>query len=216
MGDVVVYVDGFNLYNGLRRKHDHAYLWLDVFELAHLMRQGDQILTVRYYTAIVKGEPDAARRQEIYLAALTAHRPAVVDVNRGHFKVKTFRSCRKCDSPWTCECDPPKEFKTYEEKLTDVALASAMVRDAAVGHGDITVLVSTDTDFQPAIRACLELAPARPILIACPPGRHSPRENFGGRVTAFAIKEEHLAAAQLPDKVTAADGRIYIRPDKWA
>lgn len=213
MADVVVYVDGFNLYNGLASRYGRAYLWLDLFALAQRIRQDDRILQVRYYTAIVKGEPEAARRQETYLAALGAHRPGVVEVVRGRFKKRTFK-CFKCRARWICQCEPAREFHTYEEKLTDVALASAMLRDTATGHGDMTVLISTDTDFQPAIGACLTLDPTRPLLIACPPGRSGPRNTFDGRVTAFGIPEAHLAASQMPDVVIAGDN-TYKRPDKW-
>jgi hypothetical protein len=27
--DVIAYIDGFNLYNGLKSKYRHRYLWLD-------------------------------------------------------------------------------------------------------------------------------------------------------------------------------------------
>lgn len=211
--EAVVYVDGHNLYHGLRRRFGRKYLWLDLSALAQQMRQDDYILTVRYYTAIVKGEPDAARRQEIYLAALAAHRTGSVNIRPGRFMSKTFR-CRYCSERWTCRCSPPREYRTYEEKYTDVALATDLVRDAASGLGDTSVLVSTDTDFHPAIEACLQLAPHRRIFIAYPPGRHSPRNDFDGRVTAFQIPEQHFAAAQLPELVTRG-GRSYRRPDKW-
>jgi hypothetical protein len=177
------------------------------------MRADDQIVKVRYYTAIIKGEPDAAHRQKVYLEALAAHRPGAVEIVRGYFKPKRFR-CRYCGARWKCECKPPLEYRTYEEKLTDVALGTAMVRDAAEGIGDTSILVSADTDFQPAIEACLEVDPARQIFVACPPGRHNPRNTFDGRVTSFRISEEHFAAAQLPERVTHR-GRTYVRPDKW-
>jgi hypothetical protein len=48
------------------------------------------IIKVLYFTTIVAGEPEAARRQEIYLAALTAYRPRI-EIVRGRFKAKTFR-----------------------------------------------------------------------------------------------------------------------------
>lgn len=213
MPEVVVYVDGHNLYNGLHRKFGRAYLWLDLAMLAQQARQGEQIVRVRYYTTIVRGEPDAAHRQEHYLAALAAFRPRQVEIVRGRFQAKTFR-CPRCRNRWTCQCQPPREYRTYEEKLTDVALATDLVTDAARGVGDTSVLVSTDTDFHPAIEACLQLAPHRRLFIAYPPGRHSPRNTFDGRVTAFQIPEEHFAAAQMPEQVSRA-GRTYRRPDKW-
>jgi hypothetical protein len=52
------------------------------------------ILKVRYFTTIVAGEPEAARRQETYLAALTTLRPQI-EVVRGKFKTKRFR-CFGC------------------------------------------------------------------------------------------------------------------------
>jgi hypothetical protein len=52
------------------------------------------------------------------------------------------------------------------------------------------------------------------VFIAYPPGRHSPRNDFDGRITAFLIPEEHFAAAQLPARVTR-HGRCYRRPEKW-
>lgn len=211
--DVIAYVDGWNLYYGLKSRYGRAYLWLDVVELVQRMRKPDHVLKVRYFTAIVKGEPDAALRQESYLAALAAHRPQV-EITRGYFQKKTKR-CSGCGSQWQCECDPPKKYRTYEEKLTDVALAAAMVEDAARGVGDLSLLVSTDTDFHPAIAASLRLAPDRPVMVACPPGRVGPKHDFDGRVQAFPIREEHLRASLLPE-VVHGSGRVYRRPDKWA
>jgi uncharacterized LabA/DUF88 family protein len=213
MAEVVVYVDGHNLYNGLHRKFGRAYHWLDLMALAQQIRQGERIVKVRYYTTIVRGEPDAAHRQEHYLAALAAFRADQLEIVRGRFQAKTFR-CPRCRSRWRCRCDPVREFRTYQEKLTDVALATDLVRDVARGVGDTSVLVSTDTDFHPAIEACLQLAPDRRVFIGYPPGRHSPRNDFDGRVTAFLIPEEHFAAAQLPARVTR-HGRCYRRPEKW-
>lgn len=209
--DVVTYVDGFNLYYGLRNRYKHRYLWLDLVALSGCMRKTDNVLAVRYFTAIVKGNPDAARRQENYLAALTAHNPKLT-VQRGRHKPRTPGPCRRCNTAWHCDC--PREYRTFEEKLTDVALASAMIEDAANGFGDASVLVSTDSDFQPAIAASLRIAPNRPIFVACPPGRLGQGSAFGSSVTPFLIEEDYLKASLLPDMVTVK-GRVYGRPGKW-
>lgn len=213
MGQAVVYVDGMNLYHGLKAKHGRRYLWLDLHALSEQLRRPDTIVKVRYFTSIVAGEPDAARRQETYLAALTTHRPTV-DVVRGKFKIKKFR-CFKCGSRYSCACDPAREYRTYEEKLTDVALGVTMVKDAAQGYGDLSVLITTDTDLLPAISAAAELAPHRPIYLACPPGRQPPRLHFPPNVTSFLISRDHLAASLLPDTVAGREGQLYTRPDKW-
>ncbi|GAA3998325.1 hypothetical protein GCM10022247_18120 [Allokutzneria multivorans] len=212
MGRAVLYVDGMNAYHGIRSKYGREFLWLDWFALARQIRAQDEILAVRYFTTIVAGEPDAARRQETYLAALTAHRPEV-QVVRGRYQKKTFK-CRSCGDRWTCACDPPVAFRTYEEKLTDVALAVAMVKDAAEGYGDTSVLISTDSDLNPAIVASAEIAPERTIHLACPPGRQPPSRTFPPNVVPFLISRAHLAASLLPDAVSAG-ARTYERPEKW-
>jgi hypothetical protein len=122
---------GATLCHGLKAKHGRKYLWLDLYELASRLRQPDTIVKVRYFTTIVAGEPEAARRQETYLAALTALRTQV-EVVRGKFKVKRFR-CYRCGERYSCECDPAREYRTYEEKLTDVALGMAMVKGRGSG-----------------------------------------------------------------------------------
>jgi hypothetical protein len=212
VSNAVVYVDGMNLYHRLKAKHGRKYLWLDLYALASQLRRPDTV-KVRYFTTIVAGEPEAARRQETYLAALTALR-AQVEVVRGRFKVKRFR-CYDCGSRYSCECDPAREYRTYEEKLTDVALDVAMVKDVAQGYGDLSVLITTDTDLTPAIQATAELAPARPIYLACPPGRQPPQLHLPPNVTSFLIGRDQLMASLLPDEVTGREGRIYRRPDKW-
>jgi hypothetical protein len=93
--------------------------------------------------------PKAARRQETYLAALITYRPQI-EIVRGKFKAKTFR-CSFCGCRYRCACDPPRDFRTYEEKLTDVALGVTMVKDTAQGYGDLSVLITIDTDLTPAI-----------------------------------------------------------------
>jgi hypothetical protein len=90
VSNAVVYVDGMNLYHGIKAKYGRKYLWLDLYALAARLREPDTVVRVRYFTTIVAGEPEAARRQETYLAALTALRPQV-EVGRGRFKVKKFR-----------------------------------------------------------------------------------------------------------------------------
>lgn len=49
---VIVYVDGFNLYYGLKTQGWRRYYWLDVRLLAqNLLRSGQVLAMVRYFTA---------------------------------------------------------------------------------------------------------------------------------------------------------------------
>ncbi len=70
---VAVYIDGFNLYNGLKDKHGRKYLWLDLMAVAQrLLRPRQELSVVRYFTASVRNDPLAEYRQGIYLGALRA------------------------------------------------------------------------------------------------------------------------------------------------
>ena len=48
---VAAYIDGFNLYYGLRSKGWRRYYWLDLRRLVErLLRRGQQLVAVRYFT----------------------------------------------------------------------------------------------------------------------------------------------------------------------
>ena len=59
---VAVYVDGFNLYYGLRSKGWRRYYWLDLRRLSEqFLRPGQRLVMVRYFTARVFAEPGTTR-----------------------------------------------------------------------------------------------------------------------------------------------------------
>jgi hypothetical protein len=73
-GRVVVYIDGFNLYNGLKDKHGRKYMWLDLQRLAaRLLLPEQQLVRVNYFSARIRGAEPSADRQAAYIDALTAH-----------------------------------------------------------------------------------------------------------------------------------------------
>jgi uncharacterized LabA/DUF88 family protein len=210
---VTAYVDGFNLFYGIKNKFGRRYLWLDVVELVRQVRPGDDIAVVRYFTAVVKGEPAAAANQTAYIDALQAHCGPAVDVQRGWFKPRSIGPCRTCGQHYECGC--PRRFRGYEEKETDVALGASMVEDAAAGLGDLTLLMSADSDFAPAVRSIKRLDATRAVILAMPPGNLRPHKRFDD-VGHFNINETALRHAQLPESVTEPSGKVRTRPAKWA
>ena len=61
---VAAYVNGFNLYFGLKAMRGRKYLWLDLQALAvSLLRPGQTLERVSYFTARVRNDPQGARRQ---------------------------------------------------------------------------------------------------------------------------------------------------------
>ena len=74
MQRVSVYVDGFNLYYGLKSKGWRRYYWLNLRRLAeNLLKPGQRLTLIRYFTARVfpnADDPEQHERQKTYLEAL--------------------------------------------------------------------------------------------------------------------------------------------------
>ena len=61
---MIAYIDGFNLYWGLRDAYQHRYLWLDLEKLTlSMLRPGQRLMVVRYFTARTRDDPAGGARQ---------------------------------------------------------------------------------------------------------------------------------------------------------
>lgn len=200
---VAAYVDGFNLYFGLKAKHGRKYLWLDLQALAtSLLRSGQTLQQVNYFTARVRNDLEGEQRQSDYLDALVDHSPLVAVID-GRFQEKD-RRCWQCGAAWT----------VYEEKETDVNIAAALVEDAVQDRYDTALLISADSDLCPAIRSMKRLCPEKKIVVAFPPRRHS--VDLKGAVDGFLfIGDDKIRQSQLPPTVVTAAGIILRRPKHW-
>jgi uncharacterized LabA/DUF88 family protein len=200
---VVVYVDGFNLYFGLRERYGRKYLWLDLQVLAASLLRPDQSLEkVRYFTARVRNDVVGQQRQSDYLDALGEHSP-LVEMRDGRFQEKS-RSCRECGNTW----------KVFEEKETDVNIAVALMGDAVRNHFDTALLISADSDLCPAVRETKSLFPKKRIVVAFPPSRHS--AELKRVVDGFVfIGDDKIRRGQLPDPVVTKTGIVLRRPKHW-
>ena len=116
-----VYIDGFNLYFGLRSKGWRRYYWADLRRLAeNLLRSEQRLVAVRYFSARISarpGNPNKRKRQATYLEALET----LPDFHThfGHYLAKPQR-CNACGATWD----------THEEKMTDVNIAVELLGDA--------------------------------------------------------------------------------------
>ncbi|MFD2419060.1 NYN domain-containing protein [Amycolatopsis pigmentata] len=204
MATVIAYIDGFNLYHGLHERYRRHCLWLDLLGLVQRLRPRDEIITIKYFTALVVNAPDAADRQGIYLDALRAYSGSTLEIVFGRFQGKA-RSCRACGSSWT----------HYEEKETDVNIAVSLVADTAAEASDIALVISADSDLCPAIRTARSLPVQRGMIAAFPP-RRSSFEIRGLIPAAFTIGQDKLRKSLLPDRVTdPATGAVFKLPDHW-
>ena len=202
VNEVAVYIDGFNLYNGLKDKHGRKYLWLDLESVARrLLRPDQQLALVRYFTAPVRNDPPAQRRQATYLGALRA--ATAVDVVLGRFQEKHV-TCYGCRNQW----------RTYEEKETDVSIAIALLEDGVKSRFDTALLISADSDLCPAVKALKRLLPQKRVIAVFPPKRRS--DNLRRAVDAsFTLGDALIRQSLLPTTVIDSAGTIHRRPTSW-
>jgi len=208
---VVLYVDGFNLYHGLRDTGLQRYYWLDIRALGQNLLKTNQTLSLaKYFTAHISGprpgdtsqrarELDAKRkRQSDYLEALKT----LPDFQMfyGHYLVKSVQ-CRQCRATW----------EKSEEKMTDVNIAVELILDAHDDRFDTALVVSGDSDQVPPVRAIRARFPHKRIVVAFPPGRHS--VDLGRAAHGyFTIGRDVLSKSQFPDRVVKPGGYVLQRP----
>jgi uncharacterized LabA/DUF88 family protein len=204
VASVIAYVDGFNLYHGLRDRFGHRYLWLDLVKLVRRLRQKDSLVAVKYFTAAVRNDPQAQARQRDYLSALAAQSGPLLQIVRGRYQAKHV-TCHQCGTSWI----------SYEEKETDVNIAVSLVADAAVRAADIALLISADSDLCPAIRTARAVAPSLGMIAVFPPKRNS-FEVKALIPSAFQLAQADIRNSLLPTIVIDAhSGARYQRPAKW-
>jgi uncharacterized LabA/DUF88 family protein len=201
---VIIYVDGFNLFYGLKTAYGRQYHWLDLEQLAReLLIPGQSLAAIKYFTARVRNDPLAEQRQDSYLQALQAH-CSNVQVVEGRFQRKSNR-CRSCGIQWV----------TSEEKESDVSLAVNLVGDAALGLYDTALVISADSDLCPAVRSAKRLRPKAAVVAVFPPNRRADPLRVAADAVYF-LAADKLSRAQLPTKIVTPAGIELNRPEHWS
>jgi hypothetical protein len=200
----VCYVDGFNLFHGLRDLGTPAYKWLCLRTLAQsYLKPGDVLQRVIYFTAIADWNPDKARRHRKYIAALEARG---IEVVKSRFQ-RVDKHCRSYS----------RYCAFQEEKETDVALACRVLIDATTAVAEKQIIVTADTDQVPLFRHIREQCPKVHLFLAAPPGRL--RRAYALRDLAHAYDEIHpqrLGACLLPRNVSDTSGKLVaVCPAKY-
>lgn len=209
---VVGYVDGYNVYYGLQSKGWQRFYWLDFRALfAKLLEPGEELVTVKYFTARGRGPRDSNRRQAIYLGALVSH--SGVDVISGRFAKRSRRHCSYCGDMLRCSRCKHQDRRN-QEKMTDVALGVSMVADAYEGLYAKAFLMTGDADLIPAVRHVVERL-EKEVIVTPPPARRSDALNEAASGVAH-FPQGAFGRSQLPEVVMGANGQEYRRPPEWA
>ena len=206
MERIVVYVDGFNLFYGLRSKGWRRFYWLDLQQLGkNLLRSGQRLQRVRYFTARVledPSDPGKVRRQDAYLDALSTLPD--VSVHYGYF-LRHRAYCRTCGDSWP----------TYEEKMTDVNIAMELLGDAEADRFDTALVVSGDSDLAGPIENVLARHSGKRVVVAFPPARVSNRLRRIA-TASLTIGPGVLGRSRLPERIEMEDGYRLTRPAEWS
>lgn len=200
---VAVYVDGFNLYYGLKSKGWRRFYWLDIRALSeNLMRESQRVVGVRYFTARITGRQQGKKkRQSTYLEAIDAR--GGVKLHFGHYLAKP-RECHRCGLRWM----------VYEEKMTDVNVAVELLGDAQDDVFDTAIVLSADSDLAGPVEAVLGRYADKRVIAVFPPGRRSDRLRRAASAS-FTLGRKVLKDSQLPDEVVKRDGFVLRRPERW-
>lgn len=200
---VCVYIDGFNLYFGIRDSGLGRFLWLDLGKFASsLLKGGQELVAVRYPTSRVPGPEPKRKRQIAYLDALATLAP-LVSVTYGNFQANPTE-CPRCHRVVTVP----------SEKQTDVNIAVAMLTDAFQDRFDVALLVSADSDLCPPVASIRKLFPKKTVVGCFPPGRGS-KELAGVVHAKFTVGRAKLSQSQFAEEVEAAGGYIIPKPSHW-
>ncbi len=188
-----VYIDGFNLFYGALK--GSTLKWLDVRRLAETLFPDDQINHVYYFTARLRttdGSSGGRQRQDVYLRALGTV-PALSLV------YGTFR----------------RRGESWEEKKTDVNLATTLIFDAFLGEFEQAVVITNDSDLVNPIQRLRDELGMR-ITVVNPRRRQKTHHELRDAATeVIRIKEEHLKVSQLPPRVQDVSGRWISKPPHW-
>jgi len=199
---VMAYIDGFNLYFGLKSKDWRRYYWLDLQKMVQNLLKSNQVLDyTKYFTARISGPPDKQKRQTTYIEALET----LPNFQTFYGKYQNIpRTCRRCDY---------REVVPIE-KMTDVNIAVELLSDAFRDLYDAAYLISADSDLVPVIASMRSLFPQKRVIVAFPPGRYS-RDLANKARFSLIIGRRTIAKSLFPPEIMKTDGFILKCPELW-
>ena len=200
---IITYIDGFNLYFGLKSAGMKRFYWLNLqLMVQNLLKAHQELVFTKYFTSRVSYPADKQRRQSTFIEALETLND--LRVYYGHYQANPQR-CRKCGN----------KVMIPSEKMTDVNIAVEMMSDAYQNLFDVALLVSADSDLTAPILAIKNLFPQKRVIVVFPLQRHSAQLQHLAH-GYLQIGRANLAKSVFPDKVQKADGFVLQRPPEWS
>lgn len=202
------YIDGYNIYHGIKETGDKTLLWLNLFALAYWLMKPDEILDkIVYFTSLPTKNNDSYRRHINYLRLITnLNTDNLLDIVYGRQDISE-KACRRD------QCQG-RNARFIEEKELDVAIASHIVRDTLKNQVDSLYLISADSDMNPAIRMIENENVDIRITICAPPLRPNKIVNLPG-IDYVQLSEKDIAHCRAPVTIVFNHRKTIVMPETW-
>jgi uncharacterized LabA/DUF88 family protein len=214
----IVYIDGFNLYYGACRAPGRK--WLDLGALCERLLPNDQIVEIAYCTANIKkdhADPEKQDRQRIYHRALKTipH----LQIYRGRYLPKEVRGFLVDPAPGE---RTKRTVKTFEEKGTDVNIASLLLTDGYDQRYESAVVISNDGDLKMPIEL-VRTRLDRPVTVINPVLRRRGKKRSAAlspdplppNAAFIQLRAKHVMESQFPDELVSPKGAALFKPSCW-
>ena len=201
---VIVYVDGFNFYYGLKGDPKwKRYYWLDIVKFFEKFMKPDQeLIKVKYFSARPDNQEKNARQYAFFQANMENSRFQLI---LGKYLKKKI-TCFNCGNI----------INTYEEKESDVRIATQIVSDSYERNCDMAIVVSADSDMIPSVELAKQAG--QKVFIYFPPNHYS--SNLAALANGHPIQlskyESRFRQSLLPDVVHLKEKNYDLSiPEKW-
>lgn len=155
MERVMIFIDGSNLYHGLKKCLGTAKI--DMHKFCNILTTDKRTLVHTYYYNVpLKQEenPSQYSDQQKFLANISKIPHFTIKLGR-RVKRDNFIACYKCKKNYTIvkcpNCRTELQPYTYVEKGVDVSIAVDMLVGAIDNQYDTAIIVSGDGDFVPVV-----------------------------------------------------------------
>ena len=117
-----------------------------------------------------------------------------------------------------CTYQGLRSFNIPEEKKTDVNIAVHMIKDAIYDKCDRFIVVSSDSDLVPAVKAVKFITPNKKVIVYIPTKhevRGAAKELRDSSDRHKILPNNLLSKAQFPDQINDLKVGIIRKPTSW-
>ncbi|HLH54596.1 MAG TPA: NYN domain-containing protein [Verrucomicrobiae bacterium] len=207
-------MDAFNWYFGIFQ-HRPAWKWLNIQSFFETLRLDEEVVAVKFFTALVDPRLHISSRrdrQKRYFKALGSL--PKVRIILGKYQERTV-TCQARD------CQRRLQYVVAEEKKTDVNIAVHLLDDAIRNATESMVIVSGDSDLEPAVEWVRRNYPQVKITVYIPVLDDEDRQRRSDNYHRMGVICKPLPLADiprhiLPITIALGDNQNITRPLEWA